>query len=51
MTELPRGETLRSAPWIAYGDFTFESFFSERIGCQITQPLTGVDLAALCLRR
>jgi peptide/nickel transport system substrate-binding protein len=40
-----------SAPWIAFGNETFDSFFSARIGCQIEQPLTGTDLAALCLRR
>ncbi len=26
-------------------------FFSARIGCQLYQPVYGVDLAALCLRR
>jgi YVTN family beta-propeller protein len=40
-----------SAPWIAFGNATFDSFFSARVGCQIEQPLTGTDLAALCLRK
>jgi YVTN family beta-propeller protein len=40
-----------SAPWIAFGNATFDSFFSARIGCQIEQPLTGTDLAALCLKK
>jgi YVTN family beta-propeller protein len=40
-----------SSPWIAFGNATFDSFFSARIGCQIEQPLTGTDLAALCLRK
>ncbi|MFY9577810.1 MAG: hypothetical protein WAQ33_00655 [Gaiellaceae bacterium] len=25
-------------------------FFSARIGCQIYQPVYGIDIAALCLR-
>jgi hypothetical protein len=25
-------------------------FFSARIGCQVYQPVYGMDLAALCLR-
>jgi hypothetical protein len=25
--------------------------FSARIGCQIHQPLYGIDLAALCIKR
>lgn len=40
-----------SAPWIAYGNATVDSFFSARIGCQVDQPLAGTDLAALCLRK
>ena len=26
-------------------------FFSARMGCQLYQPVFGIDLAALCLRR
>jgi peptide/nickel transport system substrate-binding protein len=26
-------------------------FFSARVGCQVYQPVMGIDLAALCLRR
>jgi hypothetical protein len=26
-------------------------FFSARIGCQVYQPVWGMDLAALCLRK
>jgi hypothetical protein len=25
-------------------------FFSARIGCQLYQPVYGIDLAALCVR-
>jgi YVTN family beta-propeller protein len=39
-----------AAPWVAFGNFALHDFFSARIGCQIFQPVTGVDLAALCLR-
>jgi hypothetical protein len=30
---------------------TARDLFSARIGCQTYQPLYGVDLAALCVRR
>ncbi len=40
-----------AAPWLAYGNFATGGFFSARIGCQVVQPVTGIDLAALCLRR
>jgi YVTN family beta-propeller protein len=39
------------APWIAYGNMLSNDFFSARMGCQINQPFTGIDLAALCIRR
>jgi ABC-type transport system substrate-binding protein len=39
-----------SAPWIAFGNATTADFFSARIGCQVAQPTSGIDLAALCLR-
>ena len=41
----------QGAPWIAYGIETFHDFFSARTGCQIYQPVYGIDLGALCLRR
>ena len=44
-------ETARDyAPWIPVGNAIEEDFFSKRIGCQVYQPVYGVDLAALCLR-
>ena len=39
-----------AAPVAALFNPAAESFFSARIGCQIYQPLYGVDLAALCIR-
>jgi ABC-type oligopeptide transport system substrate-binding subunit len=39
-----------AAPWVAYATGTSRDFFSARMGCQIFQPVYGVDLAALCTR-
>jgi hypothetical protein len=30
---------------------TVHDFFSARMGCQIYNPVYGMDLAALCIRR
>ena len=40
-----------AAPWAAIGNPVSQDFFSRRIGCQVFQPLYGIDLAALCIRR
>jgi YVTN family beta-propeller protein len=40
-----------AAPWVAYGNAVDHDFFSARIGCQVYNPIWGVDLAALCLRK
>jgi YVTN family beta-propeller protein len=40
----------RAAPVIAFAVATARDFFSARIGCQIYQPIYGIDLSALCLR-
>jgi YVTN family beta-propeller protein len=40
-----------AAPVVAYANATAHDFFSARIGCQINQPVYGIDLAALCVRR
>jgi YVTN family beta-propeller protein len=39
------------APLVAVANATRHDLFSNRIGCQIYQPMYGIDLAALCLRR
>jgi len=39
-----------AAPLVAFANATTRDFFSARIGCQLHQPVYGVDLAALCLR-
>jgi ABC-type oligopeptide transport system substrate-binding subunit len=39
------------APWVAYATGTARDFFSTRMGCQLFQPVYGIDLGALCLRR
>ena len=45
--ELARDE----APWVAYATGDARDLFSARIGCQTFQPVYGIDLGALCLRR
>jgi YVTN family beta-propeller protein len=40
-----------AAPWVTYANGTFRDFFSARIGCQLFQPVYGMDLGALCTRR
>ena len=39
-----------AAPWIAFANESAHDFFSARIGCQVFQPVYGIDLAALCIR-
>jgi hypothetical protein len=39
-----------AAPWIAFANESAHDFFSARIGCQLYQPLAGMDLGALCIR-
>jgi YVTN family beta-propeller protein len=40
-----------AAPWVAFSIETSHDFFSARTGCQVYQPVYGIDLGALCLRR
>ncbi len=40
-----------SAPVAAFATTASRDFFSARIGCQVYQPVWGMDLAALCLRK
>jgi hypothetical protein len=39
------------APWVAFGNEMSHDFFSARTGCQLYQPVYGIDLGALCIRR
>ena len=39
-----------AAPLGAVGDKIERELFSARIGCQVHQPMYGMDLAALCIR-
>jgi YVTN family beta-propeller protein len=39
-----------AAPWVAISNPENVDFFSARVGCQTYQPVTGMDLAALCIR-
>jgi ABC-type transport system substrate-binding protein len=40
-----------ATPWVVYATGTSRDFFSARTGCQTFNPVCGMDLAALCLRR
>jgi YVTN family beta-propeller protein len=42
--------TRHGAPWIAFGNASYNELFSARMGCQ-TYGVYGVDLAALCVRK
>ena len=44
--ELARHE----APLATFANLTADDFFSARIGCQVFQPIYGMDLGALCRR-
>jgi peptide/nickel transport system substrate-binding protein len=39
-----------AAPWAAIANESAHSFFSARMGCQLHNPIFGIDLAALCIR-
>jgi YVTN family beta-propeller protein len=40
-----------AAPIAALSNGSEQDFFSARMGCQTYQPVYGIDLAALCIRR
>jgi hypothetical protein len=40
----------RAAAFATYLSGVRTDFFSARMGCQVEHPLSGIDLAALCLR-
>ena len=40
-----------AAPWVGLANPTNRDFFSARMGCESYQPVYGIDLAALCIRR
>jgi YVTN family beta-propeller protein len=39
-----------AAPWAAVANEPQHDFFSARVGCQVYNPVFGVDLGALCIR-
>jgi ABC-type transport system substrate-binding protein len=49
--QLARSLARDAAPAVAYENDESRDFFSARIGCQIFQPIYGMDIGALCLRR
>jgi YVTN family beta-propeller protein len=42
--------TRNDPPVAAWGNGTFRDFFSPRVGCQIYQPIYGLDVGSVCLR-
>ncbi|MGL6278111.1 MAG: ABC transporter substrate-binding protein, partial [Gaiella sp.] len=38
------------APWVPLGNPVSRDFFSARMGCQVVNPVYGVDLAGLCIK-
>jgi peptide/nickel transport system substrate-binding protein len=40
-----------AAPLVAIANLTTRDFFSARMGCQLYQPVYGIDLASLCVKR
>ena len=42
--------TRDTVPWINFANVIQQDFFSARIGCQLYQPMRGMDLGALCIR-
>jgi YVTN family beta-propeller protein len=39
-----------AVPIVAFGNETQREFFSARVGCQLFQPVVGMDLGALCIK-
>jgi ABC-type oligopeptide transport system substrate-binding subunit len=48
--DLARRLARDAAPAVAYETEESRDFFSARIGCQVYQPVYGMDIGALCLR-
>jgi YVTN family beta-propeller protein len=40
-----------AAPLVAFGNLSAHVLLSARMGCEVQQPIYGIDLAALCLNR
>ena len=49
--QLDEDLTREDPPSAAWGIGTLRDFFSARAGCQIYQPIYGIDLGSLCLRQ
>jgi YVTN family beta-propeller protein len=49
-TRLVRELERRASPLVAYSVDASYNLFSSRLGCQLYQPLYGVDLGALCVK-
>jgi peptide/nickel transport system substrate-binding protein len=42
--------TREGPPYVAVWNGSEQDFFSARVGCQLDQPIYGIDLATLCIR-
>jgi hypothetical protein len=40
----------QDAPLLAWDTQSARDFFAPRVGCQIYQPIYGIDLGSLCFR-
>jgi peptide/nickel transport system substrate-binding protein len=49
--QLDRMLTREAAPAVVYASYVGDAFFSARIGCQLYQPVYGIDLGRLCIRK
>jgi hypothetical protein len=38
------------APWAAVANESAHDFFSDRVGCEVFQPIFGMSVGALCTR-
>ena len=48
--ELDHDVMAEAAPIVPYASGTNVTLFSDRIGCQVEQPIYGIDLGRLCVR-
>ncbi|MGZ6563240.1 MAG: BTAD domain-containing putative transcriptional regulator [Solirubrobacteraceae bacterium] len=48
---LDTGLARQAAPWVAFMQENWLDLFSDRVSCQTYQPVYGMDLATLCIRR
>jgi ABC-type oligopeptide transport system substrate-binding subunit len=50
-TRLDADLARHAAPFAAFGNLSTHDLFSARVGCHVFQPIYGIDLAGLCIRK